>query len=121
MSAPWPVSDRDLIIHLKINIREDGSMRVILNSLPNYLPESKDFVRIPYSHSEMHMVPIAENHLKVSYWLKVDPGGSIPDWLANMVSAQGPYETFKKMKNLLESTSSTLPIEHPNNKVGGQQ
>ena len=39
--------------------------------------------------------------LKVSYFLNVDPGGSIPAWLVNLAVAEGPYESFRNLKRQL--------------------
>ena len=121
ISAPWPVSNRDLILNLQLQIEKDGSLFVVLESLPEYIPEKEGFVRIPFSYSEMRMTPVSTNHLKVDYWIKADPGGSLPDWVTNMVSTQGPYETFKRMKEILESDSEYPSDQNGANQANGQR
>ena len=41
--------------------------------------------------------------LKADYFIQVDPGGQIPAWVVNLVSTQGPYETFKNLIERVES------------------
>jgi hypothetical protein len=37
----------------------------------------------------------------VIYTLDIDPGGSLPSWLVNFASIEGPYLSFLKMRALL--------------------
>jgi hypothetical protein len=37
----------------------------------------------------------------VQYELRVDPAGSLPAWLVNMLSSKGPYESFLNLKTQL--------------------
>jgi hypothetical protein len=42
------------------------------------------------------------NVLKVTYTLRIDPGGLVPAWLANLAMAEGPFVSFQKLKKQLE-------------------
>ncbi|MBD0377821.1 MAG: lipid-binding protein, partial [Flavisolibacter sp.] len=42
------------------------------------------------------------NTLNVDYTLQVNPGGQLPPWLVNMFADKGPYESFKKLAELLK-------------------
>lgn len=103
VTAPFPVSNRDLILHLKL---EQDSITNILtvssNSIANYLPLVDNCVRVPKSNSKLTITPIAESKLKIEYFIEIDPGGLIPAWVANSFSTQAPYETFKKLIEKLE-------------------
>lgn len=99
VAAPMLTSNRDFIIQLKIN--QDPATRIMTIdavSLPNYIPAKEDIVRIPYSKAHWIIMPLGKSKLDVVYTLEVDIGGAVPPWLANMVSAQGPYETFKALR-----------------------
>ena len=103
VSAPWPVSNRDLILRLKLDLNTTTkALTVTLESIADYLPEVKNVVRIPASYSKMTLTPIGNSKLKVEYFIKVDPGGQIPAWVVNLVSTQAPYETFKNLMDRLE-------------------
>lgn len=104
VSAPFPLRDRDLILHLKLS--QDSVTKILtvtINSMPDYLPHDEDFVRVPSSLSTMTLTPIGESKLKVVCDVRVDPGGQIPAWVVNMFSTQGPYETFKNLVDRMEA------------------
>lgn len=99
VAAPMLTSNRDFIIQLKI-IQDPATkvMTIDAVSLPNYLPAKENIVRIPYSKAHWIIKPVGKSKLDVVYTLEVDIGGAVPPWLANLVSAQGPYETFKALR-----------------------
>jgi hypothetical protein len=37
----------------------------------------------------------------INYILEADPGGDIPAWLSNEFVDKGPFETFKKLGEIL--------------------
>ena len=104
ISAPWPVSNRDLILRLKLERNTSTkALTVTLESIADYLPTVKNVVRVPASYSKMTLTPIENSKLKAEYFIKVDPGGQMPAWVVNLVSTQAPYETFKNLMDRLES------------------
>jgi hypothetical protein len=117
VSAPWPVSNRDVIIHLKLNHNKStNSLTVNMKSLNNYMPITKGFVRVAQSNAALTLTPIANSRLKVNYSIQVDPGGKLPPWVVDLVSSQGPYETFKNLKERISllrknSVSASLNIK----------
>jgi hypothetical protein len=107
LSAPWPVSNRDLILHL--NLSRDlktNVLTVTIKSLPDYLPEVENVIRVPESYSIITLTPINNFRTKVDYFIQVDPGGEIPPWLVNLFSTQGPYETFKNLMDRIASDTN---------------
>ena len=106
VSAPFPVSNRDLILHVKA--KKDALTKtstITIESLANYLPKVEDVVRVPQSFSKMTLQVISESRLKVDYFIQVDPGGQLPAWLVNAFSTQAPYETFRNLIKKLEGES----------------
>lgn len=97
---PWPIKDRDLIIELDINSTPD-ILNILAKSLPDYLPQNNNYIRVPYSLATWHVTQTPDNKLKVDYTFSVDPGGSIPAWLVNATLAVGPYNSFVKLRELL--------------------
>jgi hypothetical protein len=101
--APWPVSNRDLIINIKAQyFPETGLLRVDAISLHDYLPNVNGKVRVPYSHS-IWLISKMNQQIKVEYTLDIDPGGALPAWLVNLASIEGPYQSFLAMRKVLES------------------
>ncbi|MHB8206887.1 START domain-containing protein [Mucilaginibacter sp.] len=97
---PWPIKDRDLIVELDINSTPDV-LNIEAKSLPDYLPQDSNYIRVPYSLATWHVTQTPDNKLKVDYTFSVDPGGSIPAWLVNATLAVGPYNSFVKLRELL--------------------
>ncbi len=100
--SPWPASNRDLVVQLRIEKDESGRVDVFTQSVPEFLPKKEGVVRVPMSKSQWILKPIDETTLSVEFRMQVDPGGSVPAWLINMVAAQAPYESFLNFKKKLE-------------------
>jgi hypothetical protein len=97
---PWPIKDRDLVLELNINPSPD-ELNVIVKSIPDYTPKNNGYIRVPYSLAQWKVVQAPHNKLKVDYTFSVDPGGSIPAWIANATMAIGPFNSFLKLRDLL--------------------
>jgi hypothetical protein len=99
ISAPWPVTNRDLYAVLEINTDSAFHLlKVISISDKNYGPPRNDFVRIPYSKGVWDVTTVSNNAIHLNYVLEADPGGSVPAWILNLFSTKGPLETFKNLK-----------------------
>ena len=95
VKAPWPVSNRDLVVRLKID--QDPETKIMtfsIISIPDYIPAREGVVRVPLSAGHWTVTPVGRNKVKINYHFLVDPGGSIPAWLLNLSIAEGPHKTF---------------------------
>ncbi|GHN01910.1 hypothetical protein WSM22_33990 [Cytophagales bacterium WSM2-2] len=101
IESPGPVSDRDMIINLKVIGNDPNSVKIESVALPDYIPRKDNFVRVPMS-SETWVVTRSGQKIKIKYFLKVDPGGTLSPFLVNLFSTKGPYESFENLKSLLE-------------------
>lgn len=100
--APWPVSNRDLVIHITANTDSiTGICTIKAFSEPSLRPVVSGKVRVPRSLSVWKLIPINDNKTHIIYTLDIDPGGILPAWLVNYASIEGPYLSFQKMKSLL--------------------
>lgn len=103
IEAPWPVSNRDLVMHLKIYSEPASQvMTMSLKALPDFIPEKEDVVRMPRAEGQWIFTPVGLNKWLVQYHFIVDPGGTVPVWLINLALADGPYVTFRNLKMLLQ-------------------
>ena len=96
IDAPWPVENRELMVRVTLQ-REEKMMKLFIKSVPYSKPPKEDVVRVPFFEASWLVVPEG-NSLKVTYSLRIDPGGSVPAWLVNLAMAEGPYVSFKKLK-----------------------
>lgn len=99
---PWPLKDRDLIVELNITDTKENRFEIEAKSLPDYLPKNNTYIRVPYSRALWDVTVLNDHALKIDYTFSVDPGGSIPSWLTNATLPVGPYNSFYKLKTLLE-------------------
>jgi hypothetical protein len=103
ISLPWPASNRDFVAHLTAT-QDDVTKVVTVNgpAVPGMVAEKDGVVRIKQSKGKWILTPIGKDEVKVEYTLTVDPAGSIPAWLVNLVSSEGPTQSFKALKEQLK-------------------
>ncbi|MBS1489429.1 MAG: hypothetical protein JSS93_02775 [Bacteroidetes bacterium] len=96
INAPWPVTDRDMVVRLATRL-EGKHLYVSAHSTVG-VPVKKELVRVPSSHSEWIVTETSQNILSVKYVIQIDPGGNVPAWIVNWVSAIAPYQSFRELK-----------------------
>jgi hypothetical protein len=99
VETPWPVSNRDFIAHLRLSQNPLTKVMVVdAENAPSFIPSKQDIVRIPHSIGKWVVSVIDSRTIKAEYTLYADPGGSVPAWLVNLFIADGPLESFQKLK-----------------------
>jgi hypothetical protein len=100
---PWPLSNRDFVAHIRVS--QDKVTKVITvdaPAVPGMVAPKEGIVRISHSKGLWTLKPLSPEKISIVYTLQVDPGGDIPAWVVNMFSAQGPLQSFRKMKEELQ-------------------
>jgi hypothetical protein len=100
---PWPLTNRDAIIHLKINT--DSLPRFLTISgkgEPDFLSRISNKVRVPHFKANWKVTMPTSNTIHITYVLEIDPGGNIPAWVSNSFADKGPYETFLNISEHLK-------------------
>lgn len=102
-TLPWPMSNRDAVVHFKM---QKDSLNRFLHitsvSEPDYIPEKSGKVRVPRSDVSWHVTMPSAKTISIVYIFDAEPGGSVPAWMANMFTDKGPYESFKKLSEILK-------------------
>lgn len=99
VEAPWPVSDRDMVVDLLVSQNDENkSVTITTNGVPDYTAKESHYVRVPMSAATWVITRISSTKLAVVYTIKIDPGGSVPAWMVNMVCAEAPYVSFKNLR-----------------------
>jgi ribosome-associated toxin RatA of RatAB toxin-antitoxin module len=98
VQAPFPVTNRDYIAHLKIISASSDITLIKSEAMPQYVHKKKDLVRILSSNAEWKLTALGSNQTKIDYVLHFDPAGSVPAWITNMFVTEGPYQSFKNLK-----------------------
>jgi len=101
--APWPVADRDLCVDAKITTDPVTGVRtVVARPLLNVVPLKPNLVRITNYWQRWIVEPRDKGVVHVTLEGFVDPGGSVPDWIYNMVITDTPLKIMRGIKQRLE-------------------
>ncbi|PLX05599.1 MAG: hypothetical protein C0594_07040 [Marinilabiliales bacterium] len=102
-NVPWPVSDRDMVFHIKAGINKNNhSVEITAVTLKDEIPEKEGMVRVNYSMIKWEIKQIQPGKIELLYWLKGDPGGEYPDWILEMFMVSGPFNSIKALKTIVE-------------------
>ncbi len=99
---PWPITDRDFITQAHLEQDSRGEVKIESVSLPDFIPEKEDCVRIRDLHSCWTLTPLQNGYVHITFELQIDIGGKIPAWLINMAIARGPYNSMKALRNIVD-------------------
>ena len=96
---PWPVTDRDLCVDVTVTIDPlTGVSKITAVPLPGVIPERPDMVRIKEYRQTWTVKPAGKELAHVVLEGYVDPAGSIPDWLSNMLIVDSPLSVINGVK-----------------------
>ena len=100
---PWPMANRDAVVHLKMNKDSlNRFLQISAVSVPGYAPEKSGLVRVPRSNVSWYVTMPSAKTISIVYIFDAEPGGSLPAWAVNMFTDKGPFESFKKLSELLK-------------------
>lgn len=106
MDFPWPMSDRDFVAGSKIYTGANGKVVITVKGVADKVPVHKERVRVPVLDYRWEFIPLDDHNLQVKYYLRSDPGGELPAWLINLVIDQGPTQTVKNLRELLQRSNA---------------
>jgi hypothetical protein len=97
--VPWPLADRDLCVEARITINQEKGEKIVeAKPLLNIIPEDKDMVRIKNYWQRWTIQTQKDQTLLLVLEGTIDPGGSIPAWLSNMVISDTPLKVMTSLK-----------------------
>lgn len=97
--VPWPLADRDLCVEARITINQEKGEKIVeAKPLLNIIPENKDMVRIKNYWQRWTIQTQKDQSLLLVLEGTIDPGGSIPAWLSNMVITDTPLKVMTSLK-----------------------
>lgn len=108
--APWPVSDRDYVLHM--NITQDPanySVLMTFEASSDFSKSDSDCVQVTKLTGYWRFTPLEANKVLVEYETSADPAGQVPSWLANSFVVDQPLGTLKNLKKRVEEGRFTLP------------
>lgn len=102
IDAPWPAADRDGAFHLTYSYDASSQTLVVdAKTVPDAYPIQDKYVRLSAGGGTWTFTRISENQTKLDYYFHGEPGGSIPDWLANSVVVENPLRLIQNFHKLV--------------------
>jgi hypothetical protein len=74
------------------------TVRMPFHNVHNIWPPKKGFVRMPKMDGYFLFRPLAPGSVEVTLQVIADPGGRIPDWIANLIMRDIPYYSLKNLR-----------------------
>jgi START domain len=101
--VPWPLTDRDLCVETRVTIDPVTGKRVLMATpLTDVVPEKPDRIRIKKYWQKWTIQPMENGVIRLTLEGFVDPAGSIPSWLYNMVIVETPLKVMRRVKRYVE-------------------
>ena len=104
IKAPFPVNNRDTIQRSKLN-QDPISKAVTINieAQPEELAPVDGVVRIPKSRGFWKIIPSDKGKVEITFQLHSDPGGTLPEWVANLFVTETPLKALIQLSKLAGS------------------
>ncbi len=97
--APWPVQDRDYVLHSVITQDPDTYVAMInFKSETSITKNSEECVRMAEVTGYWQFKPLKAGKVRIEYQVHADPNGALPSWLANAAVVEQPFETMKTIR-----------------------
>lgn len=104
VDAPWPVADRDNITRFKFSYPSANLTRVDMTVIKSHAkaPVYDGIVRIERLKGYWLIRDKGNGWTEVIQQCVAEPGGSLPDWLANSAVVDTPYNSMYNLKKYIE-------------------
>ena len=111
-SAPWPVSDRDYVLHSRID-QDPESLIVTMNfeASTQFLKSDQDCVPVTKLTGFWRFTPKHNGTIYVEYETHADPSGDLHSWLENSIVVAQTIGSLEKLRERVEENTYVLPKE----------
>jgi hypothetical protein len=92
--APWPVADRDNVVHMQVSHPDAKTTRVKMTGATGIVPEVEGVVRVKMLNGFWLIEEMPYGLVRVTQQCIADPGGSLPNWLVNSAVVDNPFNTL---------------------------
>ncbi|MDE5179501.1 START domain-containing protein [Vibrio fluvialis] len=108
-AAPWPARDRDMVTYSQFK-QFAGALVLTIKDASDQYPEQEGFVRIKAVKATWTLEKLTNGMTHIDYTAFADPGGMLPNWLANKLSVSSAFNTFEGLRVQLPDYQNKL---HP--------
>jgi len=113
---PWPLIDRDLCVD--VTIKSDvvtGEYKITAVSVPGVIPERSNMVRIKDYMQIWTITPVSKDISQVELEGFIDPAGSVPDWISNMLIVDSPLNSLMGVRKQMAKKISVIEYQGKSN------
>jgi hypothetical protein len=97
--VPWPFTDRDLVADVQLNEDPVSGIRTVYSRpLPNVVPQKPGLIRVTDYWQKWTLQPLKNGMIHITLEGFVDPSGSVPAWLYNMVIIDIPLRLLREVR-----------------------
>jgi hypothetical protein len=106
---PWPVKNRDVVVHHKLELSEDYKSLILkFKSVTSGKKRvNSRNVRARFHIGEIKFTPTTNNKTRLELTLLVDPMGNIPKWVVNILQISMPYDFLEALNKFASKTEIT--------------
>lgn len=102
---PWPLDDRDVVMHATVSQDpKTKAVKVDAYSVPSYIPEKTDHLRIYTWETHSISTPKADGTVEIDYWFNYNPRGNVPNSVIQAVTKDATINGMKKFIQLTHSS-----------------
>jgi len=100
---PWPIQNRDVILHLKIfKDTINGIHTIISQNYNGLIPTNTGYTRISYMKAVWKITPISNKLTEMEYFITLKLSNNLPDWLINTAISYSPVKSINALKTIVE-------------------
>lgn len=105
-ALPWPARDRDVVVSSEVEVDEvAGRVFVRFRQAQSPLAPPRDgCIRVPLSEGEFTLKDTGRGSVAVTYTVRLDPGGWLPDWIVRIFVRDAPADTLKRFRARVAAT-----------------
>lgn len=99
---PWPVADKDMVVHTVITPHADGTVSTLSRDTTGYVTEKNGVNRLHDVRVKWHFRPIENGQVHIRYYTRFNPGIAVPEWLEKQLFHTAPYQTLLNLKKQVQ-------------------
>jgi hypothetical protein len=108
--APWPASDRDVVMKTKVYYQESSKSMIATFNHVHWKKkisgvDRDDFIEMPYLKGYWYLRYVSDHQTEVTYMVNTDPGGLLPNWLISRITSDVPYYTILGLRKQVKRST----------------
>lgn len=103
--VPFPLQNRDGVFQYEVDKSNPEAIKIVVTSGNPNIKANDDYVRIA-SAKGYWLIEKSQQGSQVTYQMLLDPGGSVPSWIANTQVVSVPFRTLVNLREEVKRQSN---------------